>query len=357
MIRVGFTGCGAISGRNISQMRDAGAEVTALADPEAKKLRARGREFGVESLYASQREMLDSEALDAVFISSPHPTHAELTIAALSAGLHVLCEKPMATTCADALRMVAAAEAAGRLLMIGTNHRFEPEIRKTEELVRQGYFGKIYQVEARCLRRRGIPGLGRWQTARSSSGGGIVLDLGVHAIDRVWFMLGKPRPLRVSAQCSGMFGRNVNDYVTPTPIHAGPREPSGAVDIEDNAVALIRFENGLAMTLTCAWAANVGENQLRTVIMGDEAGAEILGIRPGSLTLFSEQHGCLTSTLVEFDRSVYPKVPAHFIDCIVNGTECLSDGRDGVVIQSILDAVYQSSNEGREVDVLIPEGF
>lgn len=346
--RIGIIGGGAICKSHVEGLRAAGAEVVAVADPDPRAREARQKEFGLPEAYASPEELLSKSKLDAVTVCTPNFLHARHTIAALEAGRDVLCEKPPATNRKDAKAMRAAAQRAGRLLMMGFNHRFAPEAQQVNRLREEGVFGDFYHAKAKFVRRRGIPGLGGWFTTKAMAGGGPVYDLGVHILDRTWYMMGRPKPVSVSAKAYCKFGRPIADYVC-VGMWAGPRRPDGTMDVEDFASAFIRFEGGRTMTLETSWAANRDDEGLESLLLGDRAGARLA--ENGELRIFGQDRGMIVDVVPKFDRTVFPDRYRHFVDCLEGRAECTCTGADGVAIQAILDAIYESSESDREVAV------
>ena len=141
--------------------------------------------------YDTAEELLADPAIDAVSVCAANYAHAELTIKALRAGKHVLCEKPMALNAEEARQMKEAADRNGKLLMIGFVRRYGNDCKIMEDFVNSGYFGDIYYSKATYLRRNGNPG--GWFGDKSRSGGGPLIDLGVHVIDLTRYLMGKPR--------------------------------------------------------------------------------------------------------------------------------------------------------------------
>jgi len=347
-IKVGIIGAGQISDNHIEGYRKAGAEVVALCDPAPQTLAMRAAKFNIAHTYASAEAMLQAHPeLTAVSVCSPNSFHQEHTILALEAGKHVLCEKPMALTVAQAEAMVAAARRANKILMCGHNQRFTPAVQKINALREEGTFGKIYHAKCTWIRRRGIPGLGRWFTTKKLSGGGPLIDIGIHVIDRTWYMMGKPRPVAVSGATYSVFGKDIAKYVC-TGMWAGPRDPHGVMDVEDFASAFVRFDNGATMTIEVSWAANRAEENPWSLLMGDKMGVLL---NDNGITLFGERSGAIATETIDFDKSVYRDRHAHFVDCIVNGTPCTCPGEDGLAIQKVLNGIYRSSEENAEVKI------
>lgn len=229
--------------------------------------------------------MFEKEQLDAVSVCTWNCAHAEVTIAALNAKIHVLCEKPMAMNAQEATKMQEAAEKNGKLLMIGFVRRFMPSVKLLEEYIREGELGDIYYITTGCLRRAGNP-LG-WFADKSKSGGGPLIDLGVHIIDMSRYLMGKPKPVSVSCMTYGGIGSRTNikgmDRYTAA-------DPSPNCDVEDMAVAMIRFENGAVVHVETSFSSHLKEPKFWL----DVFGARRARRQSRELELYSEKYDYLT---------------------------------------------------------------
>ncbi|MEK7765408.1 MAG: Gfo/Idh/MocA family oxidoreductase, partial [bacterium] len=195
LLRVGVIGLGMGKGHIRGYRAHPGARVVALADPDAKRLAACGDEFGIPGRYASGEEMIRKERLDVVSVATPNKFHAPLTIAALRAGAHVLCEKPMAMNAREAAAMLAAAKRARRRIMINFSYRFTAPAQALKREVERGALGHVYFARTMWHRSRGMPGFGGWFGQKALAGGGPLIDLGVHRIDLALWLMGAPQPV------------------------------------------------------------------------------------------------------------------------------------------------------------------
>ncbi|MFA6567908.1 MAG: Gfo/Idh/MocA family oxidoreductase [Victivallales bacterium] len=346
-ITVGIISAGRISQNHIEGYRKAGAEVMAICDPVAAAREARAKEYSIPNAYETADELIKKHPeIDAVSVCSPNSFHAKFAIMALEAGKHVMVEKPMAMNVGEAEVMVAAAKKAKKILMCGHNERFTPEAMKINEMREAGDFGKIYHAKCSAIRRRGIPGLGRWFTTRSLSGGGPLIDTGIHVIDRTWYMMGKPKPVAVSGMTYNVFGKDIEKYVC-TAMWAGPRDPKGVMDVEDFATAFVRFDNGASMAIEVSWAANRA-NEGHIILMGEKLGALL---NNDGITLYGERGNAIATEKIEFDKAPYKDRHSHFVDCISDGVICTCPGEDGLAIQKVLNGIYQSSEKNSEVRI------
>ncbi len=346
--RIGIVGGGAIAASHIEGMRGAGCEVVALADPfEPARTRA-AEKFNLKT-FATFAEMRAAEKLDAVSVCTPNSLHAPVAIEALKAGLSVLCEKPPATSLAAAIEMRKAARDSGKLLMMGFNQRFDAPAQEIARLRDKGMFGDIYHAKAAWIRRRGIPGMGGWFTTKALAGGGPCYDIGIHVLDRTWFLMGRPKPVAVSGAAYAKFG-NIEKYVCEG-MWAGPRKLGGTCDTEDFACGFVRFENGATMQVEVSWAANRPDENPKSLIMGDKGGASWDGDK---VELYGEFDNAITTTAIGYDRSIWDSRFQHFAKCLRGEATCSCTGDDGVAIQAILDGIYQSAAEKREVKLDFP---
>ncbi len=346
-LKIGIASAGQITKNHIEGYIKAGAEVVAIFDPDKAAVERRQKEFSIPNGFATFDEMLKkTKDLDAVSVASPNAFHCEYTVKALEKGLHVLTEKPMAMNVQQAQKMVDAAKKAKKILMCGHNQRFNPECQKINELRNEGAMGDIYHSKCAWVRRRGIPGMGKWFTTKKLSGGGPLIDIGIHLIDRTWYMMGKPRPVSVSGITYNKFGKDIKKYVC-TGMWAGPRDPKGVMDVEDFASAFIRFDNGATMTAEVTWAAN-RPDEMWSLILGDKLGAMV---NDAGITLYGERGQAISTEQVEFDKSVYQDRFQHFVSCVSGEQKCSCPGEDGLMIQKILNAIYRSSELNKEVKI------
>jgi len=355
-IRIGIIGAGGIAqGAHIPGYQHVpGAKIVAIADPKEGRAAEVAAKFGIPNAYTSAEDLLAAGGLDAVSICSPNAFHAPQSIAALKAGLHVLCEKPMAINVPDAEAMIKTAKQTGKLLMIGMTNRFRPDTQTLKKFVDDGLLGNIYYAKAGWLRRSGIPGYGSWFTTKALAGGGCLLDIGVHYLDLALWVAGFPKPVSVTGMTYSEFG--------PRGLALGNwgadiyREGKQTFDVDDLATAFIRFEGGQVLTLEVSWAAHVGEqgeNYLR--FMGTDGGAEIAS-RNGAdypVRYFGDIHGTSydSKLFVSPGTNTHWTEIAHFISCIRGESQLAIKHEEALTVVKILDAVYQSAKTGDAVRI------
>jgi len=222
------------------------------------------------------------------------------------------------------------------------------------QYVQAARLGNVYHAKANYYRRRGIPGLGGWFTTRAVSGGGPLIDIGVHALDLSMHLLGYPKPTRVSGKVFANFGKDMKKYVYEG-MWAGPPKYDGVCDVEDAAHAIVRFDNGASLELNCTWAMNFVEGTMPSLIgiFGDEAGMTF-GLGGNELTIATEDqgHNADLSPKLKPGNSRDGQLQA-FMDACENREpgDIAATGAQGQVIMSIIDAIYASSEADKEVEV------
>ena len=345
-VKIGVIGAGNIGRHHIGcYQKVPGVQVVAVADPVLAAAEGAAKQFNIPNIFGCHKDMLEKVEMDGVSVCTPNAFHAPQAIDALKAGKNVLCEKPMSTTVKEAEAMVKAAKESKKLLMLGFVRLFDSGVEVVKKYLDDGQLGQVYHSVVFEVRRRGIPGLGGWFTTKKVSGGGPLIDIGVHALYSTVWMMGAPKPVAVSASCYSKFGsRKPYVYVGMW----GSPVPGGTFDVEDYATALIRFENGATCTLECAWAANAGGGSF-VQILGDKAGLKWEG---GNITFYGENEGYLTDFTPQFAKGdAFVAQMKHYADCIRGEAVCRCPGEYGLMIQRILNGVYDSSKANREVKI------
>ena len=347
-LRIGVIGVGGISEAHVQGYKaNPNVEIVAFCDINEKRLKEKGEKHGVTRLYTDVNEMVKAEQLDAVSVCTWNCAHAACSIAALNAGINVLCEKPMAMNAAEAEAMMAAAEKSGKLLMVGFVRRYGNDMDVLQDFIRAGYFGEFYYAKANYIRRNGNPG--GWFGDKSRSGGGPLIDLGVHVIDFVRYALGNPRAASVYGATFRKLGnrphiKNAEAYAS------ADKSTEDICDVEDMATALIRFENGAVLNVETSFTLNVDDNRGTIELFGEKAGAKI----DPELKLMSEANDYMTDVTLKFPTALsfeglFQKEINHYVDCLLGKCECRSPAQDGYELMRILDAVYESARTGHEV--------
>ena len=345
-IKVGMIGAGAIAPEHCRGIRlHPAAELVAVADASKERADALAREFRVERVFADPAELLRSPDIDAVSIALPNYLHASTAIAALQAGKHVLLEKPFAMSVAEANEVVAAAKKSGKIFTVGMNQRFTREAQTVQELKERGELGEIYHAKAYWCRRAGAPKFGTWFLHKKRSGGGALLDIGVHMLDLALALMGNFAVETVSGFSYLKFGNRG--------LGEGGWGKSDAeehlFDVDDFSGGLIRLAGGATVALDVSWIRHQADADRHDVeLYGTEGGASVYPAR-----LFKFLPGGTGYQIIEpkGGQLKYKHCSRHhnWIDAILGEAPLEATLEQALTIQRVLDALYESAASGREV--------
>ena len=272
-LKVGIIGCGFIAnGKHLPSMaRLEDVEVVAFCDLIIERAQASAKKYGTpEALVClDYQDVLARPDIDVVHVCTPNNSHAEITVAALRAGKHVMCEKPMAKTAAEARAMLEAARATDKKLTIGYQNRFREDSLFMKSLCESGDLGEIYFAKAFAPRRRGVPTWGVFMD-KEKQGGGPLIDLATHALDLTLWMMQSYEPVSVLGSTFDKIGK------LGSPANSmGPWDPA-QYEVEDSAFGLIKFKNGATVMVESSWALNmIVSNEAMTLLCGTKAGADM----------------------------------------------------------------------------------
>jgi predicted dehydrogenase len=329
-------------------------ELVAICDANPEILRERGERFNVPESrrYTDYRDVLRLGDVDAVSIALPNWLHEPVALEAFAHGKHVLCEKPLATSVEGGYRMIEAAHAANKTLMVCYNHRYRPEIMWLKRLIAAGEFGQLYAAKAGWMREGWIPTHGQWFTRKACAGGGALIDLGVHVLDLALWLMGYPKPTVVCGAAFAKFG--------PRGQKTKPREVKPETfDVDDMGFGFVRFEDGSVLQFESAWASHREplQDAYFVRLFGSEAGANFYSGAPNGETVV------MFKLIHDQPTEIVPRLPAgvsghqlavhHFVDCLLKGVPTESPGEHGLVGLQIIEAIYRSSQQGREVTLSI----
>ncbi len=330
-------------------------DLVGLAGLEADALRALGDQYGIatDQRFANWQELVGHGQLDVISVAVPTTLHQPVVVAALDAGLHVLCEKPIAENAEAGLVMVEAAERNDRVLDISFNHRRRGDVKALKKIIDAGLLGNIYYAKAGWLRREGIPGLGSWFTRRATAGGGPLMDIGVHMLDMALHLLGEPKVRAATAATYAEFGpRGKGASVATTMRKTGVAE--GEFDVEDLSTAFLRLEGGGTLLLESSWAQWIPQDQCYVTVYGSDGGASIEWGAPNDpvrvLDIWTEKDGV--------PAILHPDVPPDGLhtECVVDFIEAvrttdgtLNRGWQALARARVVDACYASAEAGHEV--------
>lgn len=276
--RVGVVGCGGIAwGKHLpAHKRNPHTEVVAFCDIIEERAVNTAKEFGTKDAktYTDYKEMFKAGGLDIVLVLTPNNMHCPITVAALDAGFHVLCEKPMAMNYAEAKEMLAARDRSGKQLSIGYQNRYRKDALYLKQLADDEFFGEIYYAEALAVRRRGVPTWGVF-IDKEKQGGGPLIDIGTHALDLTLFTMNNYDP----AYCVGRTFHKLNKQRNTG--NAGGDWDVDKFTAEDSAFGFVVMKNGAVIYLKSSWALNIADpTEAITTVCGEKAGADMLhGLR------------------------------------------------------------------------------
>lgn len=355
-LRAGVIGLGWAGRQHMAAYASqADVELVALAGMEADQLADLGDQYEIatEHRYADWADLVGSGAVDVVSIATPTTLHAPIAIAALDAGIHVLSEKPMAENAEVGQTMVDAARRNERVLEVSFNHRRRGDVQVLKQLIDAGVLGEIYYAKAGWLRRQGIPGMGSWFTRQATSGGGPLMDIGVHMLDMSLHLLGEPAVRAATAATYAEFGprgRGAAAYGLGRKTDVTPAD----FDVEDLATAFLRLEGGGTLLLESSWAQWIPYDQCYVTVYGSEGGASIeWGGEPlqpyRRLGIWTEKDGVPAElTPVVPPDGQHLETVVRFLSDVRSGAAG-RDGSEALLRAAVVDACYASARERREV--------
>jgi predicted dehydrogenase len=351
IVRLGIVGLGFMGQTHAMNTEELGHEVVAGTDvsPESRDEFATAYDAAT---YEDPEEMYDAEDLDAVAVATPNAFHEEAVVPALERGVHVVCEKPLANDLEGAERIAAAARESDAFCTVNFHNRVSTAAELFKGYQADGRFGDIRHVRGNYLRARGIPGVGSWFTDEELSGGGAVVDIGVHAIDFALYLMDFPAVEDVFAVTRSQFGTR-DDYVDPGDWYEATEE--AVFDVEDSATVMIRLADDRTISLEIAWAANESSSQ-EFVVRGSEAGARLDLGGEELTTLESGKQG--TDHLVDstidtgsLDHAGWEGSDKRFLDAVATGSEPDTTVQQALTVQRVIDAIYRSAETGERVSV------
>ncbi|MBE6551067.1 MAG: Gfo/Idh/MocA family oxidoreductase [Ruminococcaceae bacterium] len=350
-LRAAIIGSGGISACHLRGYRRLpNVEVVACCDINEQTAKDYAARNNIPKWYTDVNEMLANEKLDLASVTTWNAAHMPATIAALNAGVNVICEKPMAMNAAEAQIMKETAEKNGKLLQIGFVRRFESTTDVIRSFSEQGLLGDIYYAKVAYLRRNGCPG--GWFGDKKYAGGGPLIDLGVHVIDIAKYLAGNPKPISAYGATFSNLGRDRAKHSVPDFGYARDNKaPKDVVhDVEDFATAIIRFDNGFVLNIEASFNLNIKEDRTSFQLFGTKAGIDI----SDGMEIYTQYNDYFMDMTPyglpknDFTASFDAELKG-FVDCVANNVPCKAPAEDGVVLMKILDAIYESARTGHEV--------
>ncbi|TDF93024.1 Gfo/Idh/MocA family protein [Paenibacillus piri] len=347
-LKVGVIGSGSISTMHLDlYANNPEVELVAICDMNRARAEEKAAKYAIPHVYADVRELLANTEVEAVSICTWNNTHAEFSIAALDAGKHVLCEKPLCQTVEQALQVEEAVRRSGKVFQVGFVRRYGQTTQMLRKFIDSGDLGDIYYAKASCLRRLGNPG--GWFSDKERSGGGPLIDLGVHVIDLCWYLMGRPKVVSVSGNTYNKLGNRAN--VKHLSFYQAADYEASNNDVEDLANALIRFENGASLMVDVSFTLHAVKNELSISVHGTKGGAQV----EPELQIATEKHDMMLNLLPQADKLTFDFVAGfqneinHFTGSCLGRLETLSPVEDGVEMMKMLCAVYESAALGQEI--------
>lgn len=347
-MKVAIIGCGNIANfaHIPAYLKNEEAEIKYFCDIIPERAKEAVEKYGCGIAITDYHEALADDEIEAVSVCTPNNVHSTITIDALRAGKHVLCEKPTARTLPEALEMQKVQHETGKVLNIGVCNRFNNSVNLIKKFIDSGELGRVFHVYVSFRSHRSIPGLGGAFTTKAIAGGGALIDWGVHFLDIVMYCCGDPKPLTVSGQAFCELGKDMENY-TYKDMWAGPPKFDGTYDVDDSVTGIIRTE-GPVITFNGAWAQNIGESEMYIDFMGDKGGIRLA--YGSDFKVYTAKNGALVEYKPEFNmNNHYEKEIDEFINCIKTGAKCAADIDTAIITAKILQAIYDSSDAHCEV--------
>ncbi|GIO13410.1 oxidoreductase [Cohnella xylanilytica] len=346
-IRIGLIGAGNIGNVHLQEFgKLAGeCEIVAITDVYLPLAEQRAQQYGIANVSPSPEALIARDDIDAVIVAVPNKAHAPLSILALENGKHVLLEKPMGLDAAAAKDIVRAQKRYGKTVMVAHQMRWDWLPLQVKDQIDRGELGHIYTAKTGWYRRKGIPGWGTWFTQHAESGGGPLIDIGVHMLDLAFHLMGEPKPVSVYGSTYAEFGPRKKGIGT-----WGKPNWNGTYDVEDLATAIIKMENGASLTLEVSWAVHMDTDSAPFVhLMGSEGGAFLRGNEGKFLTERFDRTVDVPLIAPEDDEGSRVRLSRHFLECIREGKTPWTSAETGLRSNLIIDAIYESSRTGGEV--------
>lgn len=302
-------------------------EIAAVCDIDKSKARSIAERYNVKKYFTDYKKMLSEVDADCIIITTPTYLHKEQTIEALSRKLNVLVEKPLALNYDEALLINRAVKKSGKILMVGMNNRFRPDIMMQQSFISANELGEIFYVKTGFLKRRSTEQ--NWSVKKSESGGGVFMDLGIVMLDIALWLMKFPKIKSVNA---------VNYY-------------HNFKEVEDSSFVMLRFANNTTVTIETSWTLHREDDLFYCNVYGKEGSSSINPLR-----IFKKMHNTLVNVTplklekpANIFKRTYEYELEHFINCVISGTENLSTAREALERMKIIDAIYRSARLGKEI--------
>ena len=348
-MKIAIIGCGTIanSAHIPSYMNNPDVEIKYFCDIILSKAEKCVEKYGCGQAVEDYHVVLNDPEIEAVSVCTPNKMHSIISIDALHAGKNVLCEKPAARVYSEALAMQEAQHETGKVLNIGVVNRFNAGVNRLREIIQSGELGEIYHVYVSFRAHRSIPGLGGAFTTKSISGGGVLIDWGVHYLDIVMYCTGDPTPKTVSAKAFCKLGADMKNYVYEGMWAEDTKDLNGTYDVDDFVTGFIRT-SGPTITLNGAWAQNIGVSETYIDFIGTKGGARL---NYGSdFTVYTTACGSLVNFKPKYkDFPHFQNEINRFVECCKTGEKLPSHIDTVIKTARMMQAMYDSSDKDQEI--------
>lgn len=348
-IKVGMIGAGAIARDHcINIAKYNGARLVAVADLSRERREEIQKTYAIPRAYEKWQDLTADPEIDAVAVALPNFLHAPVSLAAINAGKHVLLDKPFALNYREAKQIAGTAKRKRKVFMVGMNQRYRHDSQTLRAIVARGDLGEVYHAKCYWCRRAGAPKFGTWFVNKKLSGGGCLLDIGVHSLDMALYLMDNWHPVAVTGQVYNKFGRRGLGEGT---WGKSDRNAKLVFDVDDFATAFVKFRNGATLELNASWALHQEtNNRMNVELYGTEAGASLSPAKIFRWGRRKDEYEVVTPQNVKI-RHRYENRHANWLDAILGKDKPLCTVEQSLVVQRIIDAIYAGSATGKEVSL------
>lgn len=364
-LRAGIVGCGGIANqKHFPALTKASerVEIVALCDLIVERAQEAQKKYDIPNakITTNYKELMADSTIDIIYVLTPNVSHCEITVAALEAGKHVLCEKPMAASTEDAEKMMDAWKKSGKIFTVGYQNRFRPDTQALKRLCDDGELGEVYYAQAHALRRRGVPTWGVF-TDKAQQGGGPLIDIGTHSLDLTLWLMNKYEPLSVTGATFAKLGSTLAPNVQGNPMGNWDEK---TYEVEDAAFGFVLMKDGSLITIDASWVINSTEERCAaTTLCGTIAGAELTGVggsNNNKLYVNKIMGGKQVDMEVNSSAGGVDFFPGRnvsstdieckiFLDAIEGKGELVVKPEQAFMVTKILDAIYKSAESGKQI--------
>lgn len=348
-VKIGVIGCGSIANAAHipSYMNCPDAEIKYFCDIIKERADKAVEDYKCGTAVEDYHVILDDPEIDAVSVCTPNLMHKIISVDALRAGKHVLCEKPAARIYSEALEMQKVAHETGKILNIGVVCRFNAQVNEVRRKIQAGELGEIYHVFINFRSHRSIPGIGGAFTTKSIAGGGVLIDWGVHRIDQVMYCLGDPQPLSVCGKAFCELGKDIPNYAYRGMWSEQTKDINGTYDVDDSVTAFVRT-TGPIISLEGAWAQNIEQEENYIDFLGTKGGIRLSYC--GDFVEYRVENKVFIKAENKFDGdNMFQNEINEFVKCVQTGEKIRSNIDYAVLTSRILQGIYDSSDQGKEI--------